>query len=116
MGKLKMVVASSTVDELGSINAQIAELETRAKELKAQIIASGQEEVSGEFYGAKIVAQFRENLDMAAVREKLSPQFISAHTTVKEVVSVRVTQRKFAAIESVPGKADHFKLTLASLN
>lgn len=61
--------------------------------LKAQLIEAGEGPHEGILFKATIVTQFRETLDMKAVREYLSPQFISAHTKVTPVTSVKVTSR-----------------------
>ena len=85
---------TTLVDQLGSINAQVAALEKQSKALKAELILNGVEDVEGDLYTAKIVTQYRETLDMEAVRKHLSPQFISAHTKTAAVTSVRVSVRK----------------------
>jgi len=85
---------TTLVDQLGSINAQVAALEKQSKALKAELILNGVEDVEGDLYTAKIVTQYRETLDMAAVRAHLSTQFITAHTSTAVVTSVRVSVRK----------------------
>ena len=84
---------SAIVDELGAIKAQQADLANREKELKAKLIAGGQLEYDGDEYRATISTSQRETLDMAAVREKLSDQFIRAHTKVTDVITLRVSAR-----------------------
>ncbi len=79
-----------TVDQLGSIKAQIAALTRQESKLKDILKASGQTEIDGLTFRATVSTSIRETLDMDAVRAKLSPQFISAHTNETEVVAVRV--------------------------
>lgn len=88
------------VDQLGALNSQIAKLEGEAKKIKESLIKDGNEVVMGEFYYAKITVQFRENLDMTAVRAHLSPQFITAHTNVNQITSVRVSLRKDVCVQA----------------
>jgi hypothetical protein len=84
---------ASTIDRLGIIKAQMAELATEEKALKAVIIDHGPGAYEGDIFRATVSTSERETLDMAAVRAKLSPQFITAHTSVTEVTMVRVVAR-----------------------
>ncbi len=78
------------VDQLGYLRAQIADLEAVEKRLKDQIASRGAGAYEGEVFRARVTVGERETLDMVAVREKLTPQFIKAHTKVSETVTVRV--------------------------
>lgn len=89
-----MFKITTLVDQLGNINAQISALENQSKAIKKELIDNGIENVEGAIYVANISTQYRENLDMEAVRKHLSPQFISAHTKTAAVTSVRVSVRK----------------------
>ena len=95
---MNSTIIASTIDTLGFLNARIAELTKQADALKKELVAAGVDSAEGSAFSMKIVCQFRENLDMAAVREKLSPQFITAHTTTKEVISVRISAKPALAI------------------
>lgn len=79
-----------TVDQLGAVKAQIAALTRAEKALKEVLTASGLTEIDGTTFRATVSESTRETLDMDAVRAKLSPQFIAAHTNVTEVTTVRV--------------------------
>jgi hypothetical protein len=81
------------VDELGHIKAQMANLVMREKALKTQLIDAGVGAYEGDDYRASVSHSVRETLDMDAVREKLTPQFIAAHTRATDVFSVRVSAR-----------------------
>ena len=87
---------ASTIDQLGHLRAQLAELKRQEDELKAVLIENGVGAYEGDLFRATVSESERETLDMAAVREKLSPQFIRAHTRVTAVVTVRVVARKSA--------------------
>ena len=78
------------VDQLGSVKAQIAALTRVEKSLKDALVAKGAGEYDGLTFRATVSESTRETLDMEAVRGKLSPQFIAAHTNVTDVTTVRV--------------------------
>jgi hypothetical protein len=87
---------TTTIDRLGEIMAQIAELSKLERELKDVMIAAGIGAHDGELFRVTVSQYERETLDLAAVREKLSPQFLRAHTNVTPVTTVRVVARKAA--------------------
>jgi hypothetical protein len=84
---------SPTIDRLGVVKALMADLKAEEAELKAVLVEHGPGAYEGENFRATISMSERATLDMEAVREKLSPQFIAAHTTVSEVVTLRVSAR-----------------------
>ena len=84
---------SQLADDLGFLKAKIAELTSQEKALKEKLIASKCTGVNGDVFRVTISTSERESLDMKAVREKLSPQFIAAHTSVTEVTTVKVVAR-----------------------
>ena len=83
-----------TIDMLGDLKAQIAELMKEEKRLKDALINEGVDVAEGNFYRVAISDCERKSLDMDAVRAKLSPQFIRAHTSISHYMSVRVSARK----------------------
>ena len=91
---------TSTIDRLGFLNAQIAAIEIEAKALKATLIEVGPGKYQGDKYTVTVSEPSeRGQLDMDAVRAKLSPQFIAAHTTFIQVKpAVRVAVRKDVAV------------------
>jgi hypothetical protein len=93
---------ASLVDQLGRLQAQIADLEAKEKALKAALVAAGVGAYEGELFRATVSASERSTLDMAAVREKLSPQFLRAHTKVTPVNTVRVSAKKDGINASLP--------------
>ena len=84
---------TSAIDRLGNVKAQIAALKKEEDALKAVLIDNGPGAYEGDTWRATVSVADRETLDMEAVREKLTPQFIRAHTNVTEVTSVRVVAR-----------------------
>lgn len=86
----------TVIDRLGELKARIADLQAEEKKLRDEIIALGVGAHEGELFRASVSVSERETLDMAAVREKLSPQFIRAHTNVTPVTTVKIVARKAA--------------------
>jgi N-methylhydantoinase B/oxoprolinase/acetone carboxylase alpha subunit len=84
---------TSAIDRLGNVKAQIAALKREEDELKAVLIENGPGAYEGETWRATVSQSDRETLDMDAVREKLTPQFIRAHTRVTPVTTVRLVAR-----------------------
>ena len=84
------------IDRLGDLKAQIADLQIEEKKLRDEIIALGVGAHDGDLFRASVSISERETLDMAAVREKLSPQFIRTHTNVTTVTTVKLVARKAA--------------------
>jgi hypothetical protein len=84
---------TTTIDALGEIKAQIAALEIKEKALKANLADLEPGAYEGELFRVSISQTDRETLDMKAVRAKLSPQFIAAHTNVTPVRTVKVSAR-----------------------
>jgi hypothetical protein len=88
---------AAAVDEIGVLKAAIAPLEQRLKAAQALLKAQGDGRYSGTLYDANVFTSERSTLDMAAVKEKLSVQFLTAHTSVTEVVTIKVTAKKTGA-------------------
>jgi len=81
------------VDEYGTLCAHMAALKTKQADLKAQLIATGKTPIEGSLFRVTVSTCIAETLDMEAVRAKLSPQFITAHTIKTERTTVRCTAR-----------------------
>lgn len=89
---------TDTVDHLGVIKTQIAELKIEEDKLRAILIENGPGAYEGEFYRATVSESERHTLDMDAVRAKLSAKWIAEHTNTTEVTTVRVGVRNGRAI------------------
>ncbi len=98
MAKLTTITKTPAqlVDEIGALKAAIAGPAAQLKQLEAQLKAFGPGAYQGALWDASISQSTRETLDMQAAREKLSPQFIAAHTSYTDVITLRVTARKLA--------------------
>jgi hypothetical protein len=88
-----MTNLTQTIDALGDIKAQIAELQLKEKALKEALADLKPGAYEGELFRLSISVADRETLDMDAVREKLTRQFILAHTHVTEVRTLRLAAR-----------------------
>lgn len=84
---------AAIVDQIGLLKAQLAPQLAQLKKLEEALKASGPGVYTGTHYDATVSLSERETLDQAAVRAKLSPQFIRAHTKVTEVKTLRVVAR-----------------------
>jgi hypothetical protein len=93
LNRLPQSNLTSAIDRLGQIKAQIANLETEEKALREVMVEQGPGAYEGELFRVTVSLSERETLDMTAVREKLTPQFIRAHTVVTPVTMVRVAAR-----------------------
>ena len=86
-------MTNNPIDALGQLKAQIAELEKQEKILRGEVIALGAGRHEGQLYCVTVTISERNTLDMEAVRNKLSPQFIAAHTRTTEVTTLKVAVR-----------------------
>lgn len=85
---------ANIVDQLGILKAQIATLAVQEKQLKEALLHHGGIGAhEGYLFDATVSVADRDTLDMKAVREKLTPQFIRAHTNTTEVTTIRVVAR-----------------------
>lgn len=95
MSDYKKFTIQERIDLMGDLKAQMADLEAKYDELKALVIEdAGLGAHEGNMFRVSITATTRETLDMEAVRNHLSPQFIRAHTKITESITTRVTARK----------------------
>jgi hypothetical protein len=92
----KQIDITTTVDSIGALKAQIAPLEKALKALQDKLKALGDGRYEGSLYDATVYSGTRETLDQDAVRAKLSPQFIVAHTKVTETVTLKVTAKQLS--------------------
>ena len=77
---------SKFADELGELKAQLAPLLKLEKELKAKLIASGQDAIDGTKYRVTVSHVEIKKVAWQKVAEKLEPsyQLIGAYTKVSE--------------------------------
>jgi hypothetical protein len=77
----------------------MADLKDREREIRDTLIAAGVKALEDDTFRALVVESIRTMIDWKAVAAKLSPsrQLVTAHTTEKEVISIRVNARRGAA-------------------
>jgi len=83
------------IDELGEVNAQIANLEKRKAELRQGIIDSEESAAEGDLFRATVSRSEAHKVDWKTVAEKCEPsrQLIAAHTSVEPRIVVKVVSR-----------------------
>ena len=83
-------------DELGIIRAQAADLKSREKEIREILIAADVHTLEDEQFRAVVVESMRTTVDWKNVAAKLKPsrQLVTAHTSEREVISIRVNARR----------------------
>lgn len=95
----EVIEVAGLADELGAIRAQQADLKDREREIRTTLIESGIEVFEDNFFRALVVESLRTTIDWKSVAAKLEPshQLVTAHTSEKEVVSIRVSARRGVA-------------------
>lgn len=81
------------IDKLAEVRAQIYTLGKQEEALKNLLKPLGPGTHSSDNYTLTIGENEREVLDQVAVREKLSAQFLRAHTTVTKFLTLKITKR-----------------------
>ena len=82
-----------TVDELGTLKVQIADLEAREKALRDELIGRGSAVVEGMLYSASITEAVRWTLDAKAVRSEMGDAWWNARCRQAVVTTVAVKAR-----------------------
>lgn len=90
-------------DELGALDARIADLEEHRKALRSTLAAAGKDVISGDFFDVKVsrYEQFSTAWKTVAEKAGASRQLIAAHTSSSDVVRVTVTARKVRGNEPI---------------
>jgi hypothetical protein len=91
----KKANVTGLADELGIIRAKMADLKVRETEIRAVMIDAGIKAFEDRKFRAVVVESMRTLIDWKSVAAKLEPshQLVTAHTTEKEVISIRVSAR-----------------------
>ncbi len=94
-----VIKVAGLADELGIIRAQMADLKDREREIRDTLIEAGIKTLEDDTFRALVVESIRTMIDWKAVAAKLKPShhLVTAHTTEKEVVSIRVSARRGVA-------------------
>jgi len=86
------------VDRIGTLKAEVAAQMDELKALEAELKAAGPGRTQGDLFEATVTISERDTLDMKAVREHLSRQFVQAHTVVTAVRTLKVAARSGKAL------------------
>lgn len=78
------------IDQLGTVNQQIKELETFARELKQELIARGVGVFEGEHFVAEVQSYEKEVISPRLVRETFDEDLVKAVTAIQHVDAVVV--------------------------
>ncbi len=94
-----VIEVAGLADELGAIRAQQADLKDREREIRETLIESGITTLEDDIFRALVVESMRTMIDWKSVAAKLKPshQLVTAHTTEREVISIRVSARRGVA-------------------
>jgi hypothetical protein len=84
-----VAITTDMVDELASVRDQLKALTAREKYLKEIFRKGGDAIYRGDQHQIEIKFTTRPQLDMDAVRAKLSPAWIEEHTGEVEVMNIR---------------------------
>jgi hypothetical protein len=82
--------AGDLADQLGTLKAEIAALETREKSLRDELLHRGGTEIEGAIYRATISEAVRWTLDAKAVRGEMGEAWWNARCRQSLVTSVSV--------------------------
>lgn len=81
------------VDQLGSVKAEIADLETREKSLRAELLKRCITEAEGAVYAATVTQAMRWTLDAKAVRCEMGDAWWNTRCKSALVTTVTVAAR-----------------------
>lgn len=81
---------SKFVDEYAVVKAQIEALTKKADELKAKLLATGETELQGKVFAAKISIFEQSRLDMPTVRSFLTEEQIALAARSSTVTKVTI--------------------------
>ena len=86
------------IDQLGSIQSQIAELRQKEQRIKELLVNSGVDELEGTLFRAVVIRSEVKTIDYKGLIVKLKPshQMMTAYTRINERTSVKVSSRKTA--------------------
>ena len=88
-----------TIDTIGRLRAQIAELQLELKGHEAGLKSEGEGSYEGDLFAGTVSTVETDRVNWKAVAEKLNPsrQLVAAHTKASVSVRLTVTARSKAA-------------------
>ena len=91
--------AGDLVDRLGTLKAEIADLETREKALRDELIRRGVPAIEGAMYDATITEAVRWTLDTKGVKAEMGSAWYDARCRQSLVTTVKTTARAAVAVQ-----------------
>lgn len=85
--------AGDLADRLGALKAEIADLETREKALRDELIRRGAAEVEGALFRVTVADAVRWTLDTKTVKAEMGAAWYDAHCRQAMVTTVAVKAR-----------------------
>ena len=96
----------TAADELLYIEGKFKALNERKKELHAEFKSRGENiDIAGHGCTIQVRTHTRKNVDIAALKAKVSRQFLQAHTTEKPVTTIVVRPESELATHYLKGAA-----------
>lgn len=89
---------AAIADELGRLNAAADQLESQISALKAQIKASGLDEIEGSNFTVTQSKSIRQTLDTASVKKEMGQSWFDDRSKLAEVVTVRIKAKAKVSI------------------
>ena len=77
-------------DQLGTVKAEIADLEAREKSLRDELIRRGVSECQGEAFGASVTQGIRWTLNTQAAKSEMGLAWYDAHCRQQAITTVSV--------------------------
>jgi hypothetical protein len=80
------------IDEYGLLKMQAKILEDKIEQLKGQLVELGEGAHDGDKYRLTVTLGERKQVDMDAVRAKVTPQWLAKHTDVTPTRTLRTSR------------------------
>lgn len=80
-------------DQLGHVKAEAAEIKAREDALRAELITRGVSEAEGMLFRATVSQATRWTLDAERIKAEMGELWVTAHSKVSAVTTLRVTAR-----------------------
>jgi hypothetical protein len=93
-----MTNLSKIIDDLGILKAQIADLAKQEKALKDALTDLAPGTYAGDVFQLSVSESERATIDQDAVRAAMSHQWLTAHTKVTPVRTLKVAARSAKAL------------------
>jgi hypothetical protein len=92
---MKTIEKTTSVDTLGLLLAQIAELEFKANQIKQSLKEDGAGVYEGSMYKANVIISNRATVDFKQVFAEYSvpAEIIARNTKAQEIITVKLTSR-----------------------